>query len=70
MKELKSYILDYDNTPSLTDIQQCICIAKKFDCAVKLQWTVKWSGHYSQIIRAEDDAQDIYNNHIPHIYGM
>ena len=70
MKELKHCILDYNTTPTLDDIKQCIFLAKSTDTVVKLEWDVKWSGHYSRLIRADDDPQDIYDNHIPHIYGM
>ena len=70
MKEVKTYILDDDTGPALEDIEQCVNIAKSTNCVVKLEWIMKWSGHYERIIRSEDDPQDYYENHIPHIYGL
>ena len=71
LKEVKAYMIDeLDKTPTLQNIEECIAIAKENDCIVELNWTMKWSGHYTRYIRANDDPQDFYNNKLPRVYGL
>ena len=71
MKRVEAYMLEkHERTPNIEHIQRCIEIAKENDCIVSLEWTMKWSGHYKRYIYAEDDAQDVFDNRIPHVYGL
>lgn len=71
MKKLLTYVLEkFDSTPKIEDIEECIKIAKTENCVVLLEWDRKWSGHYQRYIYADDDAQDVYDNRIPKIYGL
>ena len=71
MKEVKTYLLDrHEDTPQIEHIQKCIEIAKENDCIVSLEWNKKWSGHYRRYIYAEDNAQDVFDNRLPKVYGL
>ena len=71
LKEVKTYLIDgLNETPSLDDVKQCVEIAKENNCVVKLEWIMKWSGHYSRYIWADDDPQEFYDNKLPQLYGM
>jgi hypothetical protein len=71
LKEVKTCFMDELNeTPTLDDIKACVAIAKENDCIVKLEWTMKWSGHYARYIRASDDPQEFYDNKLPKVYGL
>lgn len=71
MKKIETYMLDEVNdTPKIKDIEECIKIAKEHDCVIELRWFMKWSGKFVRYIHATDDAQDVYDNRIPHVYGM
>ena len=71
LKEVKElYIDELNTTPTLDDIKECVSIAKENDCIVKLNWTMKWSGHYARCIRATDDPQEFYDTKLPKVYGM
>lgn len=71
MQQVKTYMLEeISQTPTLEDIKECIEIAKRDNCVVNLIWHMKWSGKYSQYIRAEDDPQKYFDENIPRIYGV
>ena len=71
MKKVEIYSLEkHETRPTVEHIQQCIDIAKENDCIVSLEWTIKWSGHYSRYIYADDEALDVFNNRLPKVYGM
>lgn len=71
MKRVETYLLEkHETTPTVEHIQHCIDIAKENDCIVSLEWVMKWSGHYSRYIYADDNALDVFNNRLPKVYGM
>ena len=53
MKELKQYICD-GSTPTDNEILDCIDIAKKENCVVRLQWTFPYSGTYILMIYGDE----------------
>ena len=71
MKMVKTYLLEkHETTPTVEHIQRCIEIAKENDCIVSLEWVMKWNGHYSRYIYADDNALDVFNNRLPKVYGL
>jgi hypothetical protein len=69
IKELKSYICEFDTVPTDDDLMQAIEIAKKDNCVVEIHWTLKWSGHYARYFYA-DDTLETARDKLPKIYGM
>ena len=62
IKELKTYILDFNSTPTKEDVEFCINKAKNEDCVVKLFWRTKWSGEYCRYIYPSSDIESVLNS--------
>jgi len=68
LREVKTY--QSDRSPIIEDIQRCIDIAKEHDCVVRLEWHIKWSGHYHIYINSKSNAEDIYVHEVPKSYSV
>lgn len=67
--EIKEYSCGFDCTPTDDDILEAISLAKKYECVIKLTWTLKWGGNYYRFITKESNFEDIKNS-LPKIYGL
>lgn len=68
MMEIKEYLCD-NQTPSDEEIQQCIKIANKEYCIVKLTWFFPYSGWYNRYIKPKMTFEEVKNT-LPTIYGV
>ena len=69
LKEVKTFMCDFDCTPTDEDINFCIYHAKANDCIVELKWRMKWSGDYSRYIYSNSTFEQIKES-LPKIYGI
>lgn len=67
--EIKEFTCEFDHTPKDDDILEAISLAKKYECIIKLSWTLKWSGNYYRLITSESKFEDVKNS-LPKIYGI
>ncbi len=70
LKEVKVFHVEpIGNSPSLDDCYDAVDIAIKNNCFVRMEWYVKYSGHYHKLIGTSDDAKTVYDS-LPKIYGV
>lgn len=55
MKEIRSF--QCDKRPLLSEYQEALKIAQNDHCIIVLQWSVPWSGTYSEVV-TDDMAED------------
>ena len=58
------------DTPTREDIADAIKIAQENECIVSLRWHVDYSGNYQRYIYNDDTVDDVYENRLPHVYGL
>ena len=68
MKIVKEYLCD-NSTPSDEEVKECIEIANKEDCIVRLRWHFPYSGWYERYIKKDMTFEEI-NDSLPTIYGV
>ena len=66
IQEVKVYWCDH---PKDEDITEAMQIAKDNNCIVRLEWFVKYSGHYAARITPESTMEDV-KKQIPKVYGI
>lgn len=69
LTEVKEYSCEFNTAPKDDDLISAMNIAQENHCIVKITWTMKWSGHYSVLVRENDSFNDI-KAQLPKIYGM
>lgn len=70
LKLIKEYmILPIGTIPTIDDVDYAITIAKQNDCLVYMKWCF-YNGWYSVYIEPDDIAQVVWENQIPHTYGV
>lgn len=68
MKFVKEYQCD-SRTPSDEEINECLDIAEKEDCIVKLRWYFPYSGWYERYIKKGMTFEECKNS-LPKRYGV
>ena len=68
MKYIKEYLCDKE-TPSDEEIQECLEIANKEDCIVKLTWFVRYNGWHNLLIKNGMTFEECKSK-VPKIYGV
>lgn len=67
--EVKEFMCDWDHTPSDDDIKECINLAIKYNCIIKLVWRLQYSGEYKRFIYPTSSFESIKES-LPKIYGI
>lgn len=71
--EMKSYLVS-NETPSLQDVEEAFQIVQNTGSAVRIHWSVQYSGNYQRTVTPDVvkqmNAQEYLDNVIPHVYGM
>lgn len=68
MKLIKEYLCD-NRTPSDEEIMECLEIANKEDCIVKLKWFFPYSGWY-HLTATKDMTFEECKDKLPKVYGV
>ena len=68
MKYIKEYLCDKE-TPSDEEIQECLEIANKEDCVVKLTWFVRYNGWHNLLIKNGMTFEECKDK-LPKFYGV
>ena len=68
MKLVKEYLCD-NKKPSDEEIKECIEIANKEDCAVKLKWFYPYNGWHERYIKKDMTFEEVKDS-LPKIYGL
>lgn len=58
-----------DSTPQDNDINEILSLVNEKDIIVRVEWFVRYSGHYS-FIADKDSTYESIKKQIPRIYGM
>ena len=75
LTELKSYLIDNEfGTPTLQDIEEAFRIVQDTGSAVRIHWSVPYSGAYNRTVTPDVikkmSAQEYFDTAIPHVYGV
>ena len=58
-----------DDSPGDEEINEVLYMVKRKNIVIRVEWFVKWSGHYS-FIADKDSTYESIKQQIPRIYGM
>lgn len=66
---LQQHVMPIGTEPVYQDVVDAIRLANDEDCVVALFWKKTGYGTFGIYLTKNDNAQDIWDNRIPHVYG-